>query len=696
MLTRMSVSIPRVALGWAFLALSLGCEPKSTGTSSPAIAPDAPVAKGPLASEPGSPAVSSKTGFDRLSRLDFNRLAVEHNLPFFWRTDANSDGTLQATELVLTWSHAGNARAAFVDERGHFTPAFSMAYEQLVKPDGASALPPQELERRATVRLELAQGRPTLVESDFSKQPLADKKLVEHLLQVAIAIEQIYAKQKGSAGLLGLLEPGDTASAALFARNQGPQCAAAKTEADPSCHALKAALKPAFGLYPAEIQGDPKFCEMLGRQPNKTELLDHFAIVVSGDTAKSFKGLKYSKAYPNEMGSIARELDAAAADLGTEEPALKAYLSAAAQAFRDDDWERANRAWVKMGTDNSKYYLRVGPDEVYFEPCAWKAGFALSFARINPDSVSWRKRLEPIKQELENQLAQLAGKPYRAHPVGFKLPDFIDIVLNAGDNRAPIGATVGQSLPNWGAVAEAGGRTVTMTNLYTDDDSRKALAEQMSSLYCAASMKIAVPEPSLLGIVLHEAAHNLGPSHDYQVAGKVDTAIFGGPLAATLEELKAQTAALYFPATLVDRQLITQAEADTSHLQEVAWTFGHVAQGMYDPQGKPKNYSQLAAIQLGTLSIAGTGAVEWKPNETAANGSDKGCYEVHLERWNASATELARQVLQIKGRGDKAAAVALKKRWVDDEGAFKEQRALIASRWLRSAKSSFVYSITGL
>jgi hypothetical protein len=67
-----------------------------------------------------------------------------------------------------------------------------------------------------------------------------------------------------------------------------------------------------------------------------------------------------------------------------------------------------------------------------------------------------------------------------------------------------------------------------------------------------------------------------------------------------------------------------------------------------------------------------------------------------LDKWNAGATELARQVLRIKARGDKAAAVALKKRWVDDLGAFTAQRAEIASRWLRSPKSSFVYSITGL
>jgi hypothetical protein len=687
MLTRMSVSIPRAGLGWGLLLLA-SCQPPAAGETRPPTAPPPPAIRS------AAPTAVQKSGFDRISRLDFNRLAVEHNLPFFWRADSNMDGTLQAKELAITWSHAPHTRAEFIDDQARFTKAFGALYEQLLEPEARSALSPAELERRRAVRLELAQGRPTLVESDFSNQAEAHKKLVTHLMRVAVTIEQIYAKQKGVAALSAELAPDDPASAALFFRNQGPKCTTPRTEREPACHALARAVEPKFGLYPAAIQHDSKFCETLSRQKNQAELLDHFAVVAPGDTPNSFKALKYTKAYPNEMSSIANELEAAATDLGGEERALGAYLSAAAQAFRDDDWERANRAWVKMGTDNSKYYLRVGPDEVYFEPCAWKAGFALVFARINPDSVEWRKRLEPIKQELENDLARLAGKPYRARAVAFKLPDFIDIVLNAGDSRAPVGATVGQSLPNWGAVAETGGRTVVMTNLYTDDDSQKAMSEKMSSLFCSNSMKLADPRPAVLGVVLHEAAHNLGPSHDYQVNGKVDSAIFGGPLAATLEELKAQTAALYFPAALVDRQLITQAEANTSRVQEVAWTFGQIAQGMYDPQGNPKNYSQLAAIQLGSLSTAG--AVEWRPNELAANGSDQGCYEVQLDNWNAGASELARQVLQIKARGDKAFAQALKTRWVDDTGAFKQQRSVIANRWLRSPKSSFVYSITGL
>jgi hypothetical protein len=424
--------------------------------------------------------------------------------------------------------------------------------------------------------------------------------------------------------------------------------------------------------------------------------MDHFGVVVAGATPSSFAAVKYSKAFPEEMQAIASELEAAAAAVGPDEAALAEYLRRAAQAFRDDDWEPANQAWVAMSADNSKYYLRVGPDEVYQDPCSWKAGFAMTFARINQSSLAWQKRLAPIKQELENEVASLAGKPYRARTVSFKLPDFIDIVLNAGDSRHPLGGVAGQSLPNWGAVAAKGGRTMLMTNLYTDDDSKQALTEQMSSLFCPATMAHASadPEPSVMGVVLHEAAHNLGPAHEYAVNGKVDRAAFGGPLASMLEELKSQTAALYFPSRLVERQLITKDEAQRAEVRNIAWGFGHIAQGMYDAQGNPKAYSQLASIQLGYLESQG--ALEWRAEAPAANGTDRGCFDLHFDHWDEATRKLAQLVFGIKARGDREGAEKLKGQWVDADGPWKQRRELITERWLRAPKASFVYAIEGL
>jgi hypothetical protein len=395
------------------------------------------------------------------------------------------------------------------------------------------------------------------------------------------------------------------------------------------------------------------------------------------------------------MEAVSRELEAAArvvTDPG--EAALRAYLLADAKAFRDGDWLPADEAWARMSVRNSRWYLRIAPDEVYGEPCNTKALFHVSFGRIDRKSLRWQDTLDPLKNEMEAELARLAGPPYAARQVSFRLPDFTEVVLNAGDSRAPHGATIGQSLPNFGPVANEGrGRTVAMTNFYTDPDSLAVGKAQAESLLCPASMSLYSDdrEPGLMSTVLHEAAHNLGPSHQYRVDGKTGREAFGGPLASTLEELKAQTAALYLTDWLVGRKTISREEADRAHLRDLLWLFGHISRGMYDEAGQPRPYSQLAAIQLG--HFLEDGAVAWRAGEAAANGKDPGCLDVAFDRLPASVQSLMAQVAGIKARGDRAGAEALLRDHVDVTGDRRHLLDTITARLLRYPKASFVYEV---
>jgi hypothetical protein len=295
---------------------------------------------------------------------------------------------------------------------------------------------------------------------------------------------------------------------------------------------------------------------------------------------------------------------------------------------------------------------------------------------------------------MENELARMAGPPYRARQVRFKLPDFIDIVLNAGNNRPPLGVAGGQSLPNWGPWADKGGRTMIMSNIGVDADSRGALTTRLTSLLCDATTARVLADPRLetMAIVLHEAAHNLGPTREYKVGRRTDQAFFGGPLATILEELKSETAAAYFPAKLVGRKLITPREGDLVRATVVAAALGSVAQGMYDPAGHTKPYSQLALIELGFLRRGG--ALEWKADQAAGNGADRGCFELHADRWQAAITPLARKVLRIKSQGDRRGAERLVKEWLDD-AEWTRLREVVAERWLRVPRGNFVYAIGG-
>jgi hypothetical protein len=394
------------------------------------------------------------------------------------------------------------------------------------------------------------------------------------------------------------------------------------------------------------------------------------------------------------MGAIAQELTAAADGIkDPAEAALVTYLRAAATSFTTNEWDPANEAWAKMNVDNSKWYVRIAPDEVYWEPCAQKAGLHLTFARINQQSKEWQGKLVPVQQEMEELVAKAAGRPYKARKVTFHLPDFIDIVINAGDDRDALGATIGQSLPNWGPVANEGrGRTVAMTNLYQDPDSMAARRAQAESMLDAASMKAyaGTPEPSLLNTILHEAMHNLGPAHEYKVRGKVAGAVFGGPIASMMEELKAQTGGLALIEFLRAKQLITDEQAAQTYADGLVWAMGHISQGMYTGSGERKAYSNLAAIQLGFL--LDKGALTWDAKAAAANGKDTGALTIHADKLVPAIDEMMKLVAGIKARGDKKAAEELIAKYVDSSAVVPHE--VIRERFLRFPKASFVYSVS--
>ena len=196
------------------------------------------------------------------------------------------------------------------------------------------------------------------------------------------------------------------------------------------------------------------------------------------------------------------------------------------------------------------------------------------------------------------------------------------------------------------------------------------------------------PEAGLLGTILHEATHNLGPAHEYEVDGKTDSAVFGGGLASTIEELKAQTGALWYLEMLEEKGLISEDLVHESYVDGLVWAFGHVSRGMYTATGQRKAYSQLAAIQVGFLLE--DSALVFDPEAAAANGNDHGAFHINFERMPAAIDRMIELVGGIKARGDRESAEALAEKMVDGDVVPQE---LITERMLRQPKASFVYSV---
>lgn len=680
--------------------------------STPATAPPVPLA----APEPPLAPPTTTHHYDALSRVDFNRWAVRTNTPVYWIEDTNHDRALDPDEVaaLLFYPSEGHWQAA-----GRLTPELDRAYEQIVAASKATPRDPSsdEGKRRGLVGQDLDQGRASLVRTDLTKLSADDKVFVHHILTAARMIDSLYEKANGSAALASKVPSDDLASQSLFRRNRGPRCVGPATESDPACSAIPGSPPVTVDVYPEVFdgvkQGDPGFCAAIEKH-NDASLIAPFTVVRQVDGRFGGKNLPggggvatyaipYTDAtdphgpmasgYGPLMASVAGELDAAATAIkDPSEAALVAYLEAAATSFRTNDWRPADEAWAKMTVTNSKWYVRVAPDETYWEPCSHKAGWHLTFARINQGSIAWQTKLTPIQQEMEAAVAAHAGAPYKARKVTFHLPDFIDIVINAGDDRNPLGATIGESLPNWGPVANEGrGRTVAMVNLYSDPDSREARRAQAQSVLDGdfAKTYASTQEPGLLTTILHEATHNLGPAHEYKVKGKADGLVFGGPLASMLEELKAQSGGLFLVDLLRKHGLVTDELAQQTYTDGIVWAFGHISQGMYDGNHKAKPYGNLAAIQIGFL--VDHGALTWDPAAKAANGTDTGAFVLHRDKIVVAVDELMKLTAGIKARGDVAAARALIAKYVDSDKVVPHKA--ISDRFLRFAKASFVYQV---
>lgn len=634
----------------------------------------------PAASASASASAAVAPAKSKIDRAEFNRRALQLNLPLFWAADPDGNGVPEKEE-VRTLLFYPTSDSLDVDKG----LATVMAYE----PKAPEGLPKDEAQRRQLVRDDLDQGALSLIYTDLRAASPTDKTLVRHMLAAAKSIDAIQATLNGSAALASRVPADDVASQSLFRRDRGPKCAGAKTPKDSPCAAIPGSPKPVNDAYPAAMQADAGFCAALEKQPNAKALLDPFTVV--REKEGKLVSVPYTEAWPEAMKAVAAELDAAANDeTDPAEAPLKAYLAAAAQSFRTNDWGPADEAWSKMNAQNSKWYLRVAPDEVLSDPCNHKAQFHLNLARIDQGSLKWQSKLTPLQQDMEKAVAALVGAPYTARKVTFHLPDFIQIVVNAGDDRQPTGAVAGESLPNWGKVETEGrGRTVAMTNIGTDPDSLEVTRKRVESLFDADTRKAWTPdtEPALLGVILHEATHNLGPTYTYVYQGKKGDAAFGGRVAAMLEELKAETGAMYWLDWLGKKGVVAPELARQAYAAWLAWCMRHIANGVHSGS-EDQAYAQLSAIQVGFM--LDEGAVTWDDKTVPADHTSHGAFSIKWDKLPAAFEKLMKTVATIKATNDKAGADALVAKYVD--GPVVPQKT-IAERILRYPQTTYVYAI---
>ena len=581
-------------------------------------------------------------GVPALSQDDFNRLTQinPERTPFTWEIDANSNQRVDPNEVII---RDGFKKKSYV-KRNEFTEQFKSAYLTLV-----------EFKRREVVERSLAEANDVRVPVDFSSVRPEEKEMIKHIMAASKLIDALYLEQTGAAKLLQQMESLKTMhpeSYALFERNRGPWCEAPETASDPFCNAHPNFPKNEPGVYPEGLIIDEDFCASL-----EGDVASPMTIVKDGADS-IYQAIPYHVAYQGYVEAIAIELEAAAESIKNveDEKLLNQYLLAAAESFRTDEWLPSDRLWVSMNGSNSKYALRIAPDESYWEPCQGKAGYELWFGRINTDAVEAAQKFDSIKYDLEDQIASLTPY-YDARDIELEVPSFVELALVTGDGDHPRGGMLGQALPNW-TYKETGFRSNIFLGIGRNPEAREMLHKKASLLLDPDTMNYFSTDDfhGDMNVAGHELTHCLGPGlacaivnpeTGEPVLNEDGTPMtikdkIGGRKALGLEEFKAETGNIFLIGYFLERGLITEEEAKQRYVRQLMWALKKIS-GLASSDNTMSTYTNIAAKQ-----------VNWLMDEGAIWYID-GKFHINFERYHEAITKLLALVLKAKTTGDESA-----------------------------------------
>jgi hypothetical protein len=601
----------------------------------------------------------------QLSPRMFNDIAVQNKIYVQW-DDKNKNKLIEPTELYA--NAVGKDLNLYIISSGkedhkeyYFTNYFEKLYREMV-----------ELKRQETIAKELLKGVPLTIESDFRSENYtdSDRCFVKKFAEASLLIEDLYQTQRGTFRYKRNIPGNDTNSILLYERNQGVWCETEGLRLDPFCNADPSFPERKSDAYPADLKHDSDMCKSLRSEPNGTELISPFAVVRKNENGEGFIAIPFNnnKIYGHLMKKVASKLDDAAGCYSAQdEEKLQVYLRAAASGFRNNRWDEADIAWYNVNAGTSRWFVRIAPDETDYDICGEKAGFQAILATYSRKMSFWQEKLEPVMQKMEGELASLiAHTPYRERTIKIRIPEFIEIMINAGDSRKNLSGWSGKMLPNWGRLVDEGKtRAVLQVNL--DDD--KSIVEEnrqragfLFSNNLMANYDLAQACGSL-SIVLHALSHNIGPQMSYRVGGadgKDSRQIFGGRVATILEELKAKLLEIWLSQYLVENGIITHDQMTGEYINSLEYMYKAIA-----TNSPSENHRDLSIIVMN--EFLKSGAVRQSDDSSDRNISWE--LDADFNLFHESAEKLLNKVLELKVLGGDWVLNSNFQRFIDPQGA---------------------------
>jgi hypothetical protein len=391
-------------------------------------------------------------------------------------------------------------------------------------------------------------------------------------------------------------------------------------------------VSPGRGFYPQNLTRE-QIDEYVKTHPEKKgEIYSSFTVVRwHGD---QLEGLPYHIAYRSFLEPASKDLREAAGL--SDDPAFANFLRLRADALLTDDYFKSNLAWLDL--KNPKFDVIFAPDETYDDGLLGvKATYG---AAVMIRNVEESRKLEMFQKYVADIQDALPLAPEdRPSKRGLETPmEVMDTPFRAGDLTHGYQA-VADNLPNDPRVHEQKGSKKLFFKNFMDARVTYVILPVAKHLILPAQAAKASGEGYLLGTIMHEIAHGLGPAFARTSAGKVGIRESIGPIFSGLEEAKADVVGLFGLRWLVDHGVLPKNKLEEYYASYVAGIFRTVRFGIAEAHG------QAEMMEFNYLSDRG-----------AVKRQSSGRYTIDYECMPGVMNDLAKELLEIEATGDRTRA----------------------------------------
>jgi len=397
---------------------------------------------------------------------------------------------------------------------------------------------------------------------------------------------------------------------------------------------------PGRGFYPQGLTRD-QIEQYVKDNPDKRAEIYSSTTVVRWHGSE-LEGLPYHIAYRSFLEPAASDLRAAA-DLSPDS-AFANYLRLRADALLSDDYFKSDIAWLEL--KNPKIDLIFAPYETYEDTLLGvKATYGASVLVRNEEESRKMETFQKYVADIQDALP--IAERDRPSKRGLQTPmEVMDAPFRAGDLGHGYQA-VADNLPNDPRVHELKGSKKLFFKNFMDARVNYVILPLARFMMPADQASKASAEGYLLGTIMHEICHGLGPGFAHNATGeKISIREAIGPAYGGLEEAKADVVGMFSLKWLVDHGVLPKERLQEYYASYVAGMFRTVRFGAAEAHGQAEmmelnNYLEHGAVKHGA----------------------SGKYSVDFEKMPGAIESLAKELLQMEATGDRAKAEAWFKKY---------------------------------